>query len=122
MFIKKEGEFEDGINYLGRNADGSEYAYRKGSYNLTDYINISNADSISYLKYKNENNGSLTIYFSGKSIRIEDVSTAEWSKIQESLHNENKGIFDLSKFRKDSKGVLDNRSNQLNPNNDEYKR
>jgi tRNA A37 threonylcarbamoyladenosine biosynthesis protein TsaE len=119
MFIKKEDEFEDGMNYYD-SSNGN--AYKKGSYNVMEYINISNADYISFKKYKKDSAGTIIIMFGGDTINIDGVSTVEWSKIQEALTNGGKEYFDLTKFRKENKARLDNTSSQLNPNNKEYRK
>jgi hypothetical protein len=118
MFIKKDDEFEDGLNYYD-SSNGS--IYRKGLYNVTEYINISNADLVTFKKYKKDNTGTIIIKFGGDTVCIDGVSSMEWSKIQETFINGNKEYFDLSKFRKENKASLDNHSNQLNPNNKKYK-
>jgi hypothetical protein len=96
MFIKKDDEFEDGINYFDST---SGTTYRKGFYNVTEYINISNADLVTFKKYKKDDTGTINIKFGGNTISIENVSAIEWSKIQGIFIDGNKECLDLSKLR-----------------------
>jgi hypothetical protein len=77
---------------------------------------------VSFKKYKKDNTGTIIIKFGSDVLSIENVSTDEWAKIQETFISGNKEYFDLTKFRKENKAALDNRADQLNPNNKEYKK
>ena len=92
-----------------------------GPFILTKLINLSNANSVSYDMDAENGNGTIYVSFNDNVIKIEEVSNIEWENIHDKLFNKTSD-FDLLQFRKTKKAALDNHSEQLNPNNEKYRK